>query len=299
MTYPANFSSWTVNDMIGKVRNVTGTPSTDQLTNDQIIGYLNQVYVFVMPFELKTQIENQFLDFKTDPGVDVYSFPGGYFTDQPGAYADGFPMIFYQDPDIFYQDWPQQYAVDNIATGDGVTVTFTGGLQNPPIIIGTLFVSAQNSDGTSQTVSDDGDGTLSGDGTGTINYVTGAYSVTFTVAPGSSAAIYAKYQGYSGNRPQGVLFFENEFTLRPVPDQVYQIRMQGYIKPDLFTDESEIALQAEWGAYLAYAAALEIFSDRGDMDNYDRYYPVLKRYENIALGRTIQQMTAEQSVGRF
>lgn len=290
---------WTLDDIRNKVRNLTGSPSTDQISDAVLDDYINNYYVFTMPFELKEQITNQFLTFKTTPGTNVYSFPGGYFTDQPGAYADGFPLIFYQDPDIFFQDWPQQYAVDNIATGDGVTVNFSGGLQNPPIIIGTLFITADNQDGSQQIVTDDGDGTLSGDGSGTINYLTGAYNVTFNVAPAASAVIYAKYQGYSGNRPQGVLFFNNQFTFMPVPDQAYQILMQGYIKPTLLTNGSDTPLQEEWGALIAYGASLEIFSDRGDEESYNSYFPIFKRYENVALGRTIQQLTAEQSVPRF
>lgn len=292
-------SGWTLADIRTKVRNITGSPSTDQISDSELNDYINNYYVFTMPFELKEQITNQFLEFKTTPGTDVYAFPGGYFTDQPGAYADGFPMVFYQDPDIFFQDWPQQYAVDNIATGDGLTTAFSGGLQNPPIIIGTLFITADDPTGTQQLVQDQGDGTLTGDGTGTINYLTGAYSVTFNSAPASSAVIYAKYQGYASNRPQGVLFFNNEFTLRPVPDQAYQILMQGYIKPVTLTNDSDTPLQAEWGPLIAYGASVEIFSDRGDVDNVDRYFPIFKRFENVALGRTIQQYTAEQSVPRF
>lgn len=290
---------WTLADIRSKVRAITGTPSTDQLSDSDINNEINNYYIFTMPFELKEQITNQFLQFNTTPGVDIYSFPGGYFTDQPGAYADGFPMIFYQDPDIFFQDWPQQYAVDNIATGDGVTTNFIGGLQNPPIIIGTLFITADDPTGFQQVVTDNGDGTLSGDGTGTINYLTGAYNVTFTTAPASIAVIYAKYQGYASNRPQGVLFFNNEFTLRPVPDQAYHILMQGYIKPVSLTNDGDTPLQEEWGLLIAYGASLEIFSNRGDLDNYDRNYPLFKRYENVALGRTIQQYTAEQTVPRF
>lgn len=292
-------SGWTLADIRTKVRNITGSPSTDQISDSDLNDYINNYYVFTMPFELKEQITNQFLEFKTTPGTDVYAFPGGYFTDQPGAYADGFPLVFYQDPDIFFQDWPQQYAVDNIATGDGSTTAFSGGLQNPPIIIGTLFITADDPTGAQQLVQDQGDGTLTGDGTGTINYLTGAYSVTFNSAPASSAVIYAKYQGYASNRPQGVLFFNNEFTLRPVPDQAYQILMQGYIKPVTLTNDSDTPLQAEWGPLIAYGASVEIFSDRGDVDNVDRYFPIFKRFENVALGRTIQQYTAEQSVPRF
>lgn len=286
--------SWKLVDIRQKVRAVTGMPSSDQITDADLNERINNYYVFTMPFELKEQIENQFLDFKTVVGQDVYAFPGGYFTDQPGAYADGFPLIFYGDPDIFYQDWPQQYCVDNLSVGDGVTITFNGALQNPPIIMGSLFIT----DGT-QVLQDAGDGTFTGDGSGTIDYVTGVYSVTFTTAPASSATIYGKYQGYAGNRPQGILFFNNEFTLRPVPDQVYQIRLQGYIKPTGLTADTDTPLQEEWGWVIAYGVALEVFSDRGDLDNYDRYYPIFKRYENVALGRTTQQLSAEQSVPRF
>jgi hypothetical protein len=290
---------WTLADIRSKFRQVTGRPSEDQITNDEIDERLNNYYVFVMPFELKEQIQNNYLEFKTTPGIDVYSFPGGYFTDSPGAYADGFPLVFYQDPDIFFQDWPQQYAVENIATGDGVTTVFTGTFQNPPLIKGSLFVTADDPSGTQQLVSDDGNGTLSGDGVGTINYLTGAYSVTFNTAPASSGYVYAKYIGYSGNRPQVLLFFQNTFTLRPVPDQAYNILMQGYVKPTLLVTDSDTPTQEEWGPLIAYGAALDLFEDTGDVENYDRYYPVFKRYENVALGRTIQQYTAEQSVPRF
>ncbi len=255
-----------------------------------------------MPMELKEQIQNNFLEFKTTPGIDVYSFPAGYFTDSPGAYADGFPCIFYQDPDIFFQDWPQQYAVDNIATGNGIATNFTGGLQSPPTIIGSLFIT----DG-QQVLQDVGinpslgypNGTLTGNGSGTINYITGAYNVTFTNPPAASAVIYAKYEGYAANRPQGMMFFQNEFTVRPVPDQVYQILMQGYIVPQRLVLDADAPPQQEWGPLIAYGASLDIFSDRGDQENYDRYYPVMKRYENVSLSRTIQQLTPMQSVGRF
>lgn len=294
MTIPSSTAGWTFAQINTKIRSITGTPSTDQLSDAQIGAYVNNYLQYTMPHELKFQINNQFLDFKTVVGQNVYSFPGAYLTDSPGAYADGFPLIFYEDPDIFYQDWPQQYAVDNIASGDGSTSTFMGSLQNPPIIIGTLFIT----DGV-QVVQDQGNGTLTGNGSGTINYTTGAYSVTFTSPPASGNVIYAKYQGYTGNRPQGVLFFDNVFTFMPVPDQVYQIRMQGFIAPIALVNPTDTPLQPEWGPCIAYGAAVEVFNDRGDTENADRAYATLKRYENVALGRTIQQYTPMQSVPRF
>lgn len=286
--------SWTLADIQTKVRNVTGAKGQDQLSDTDLNKYINNYYVFTMPFELKVQIANNYITFKTVPGQDVYAFPGGFFTDSPGAYADGFPMIFYQDTDIFFQDWPQQYAVNVVGTGDGIASTFSGGVQNPPIIIGTFFITDGN-----QVLQDNGSGILTGNGTGTINYTTGAFVANFTNPPASTLTIYCKYQGYQGNRPQGCLFFDNQFTMRPVPDQVYQILMQGYIVPTTLTAPTDKPLQEEWGELIAYGASLDIFSDRGDQENYDRYFSVFKRFENVALARTIQQYTAEQSVPRF
>ena len=293
-------SGWNLGNIRSKFRNVVGMPSSDQISDDSCNAYINDYLAFTMPHELKVQIQNNFLDFKTTPGINVYAFPGTYLTDSPGAYADGFPLIFYQDPDIFYQDWPQQYSVDSVAAGDGVTTTFTGNTQGFPIIAGSYFITDSV-----QVLQDDGTGVLlpgnaaSVGGSGTINYATGAFSATFGTAPASTLTVYDKYIAYQGNRPQGCMFFENEFTLMPVPDQVYQIRMQGFIFPNTLTSDSDTPAQPEWGPLIAYGAALELFNDRGDVDNYNQYFPVFKRYENVALGRTIQQYTAEQSVPRF
>jgi hypothetical protein len=253
-----------------------------------------------MPFELKEQINLQPMNFYVLPNVDVYSFPGGFLTDQPMAYADGFPLIFYQDRDIFFQDWPIQYAQDAVATGNGVTALFSGTTQAFPIIQGTYSIT----DG-SQIIFDKSDGilyqTILGTDTavGTINYVTGAFSATFNVAPTLAATIYDIYQGYEPARPQGLLFYNNTFTFRPIPDQVYPITLQGYINQTQFVLGADVPLQTEWGQLIAYGAALEIFSDRGDMVAYNNTWNLLKRYENVSLGRTVQQFEASQSVPRF
>lgn len=300
MSIPPSTAGWTFANIKSKIRAITGTPDDEQLSEDQVGAYVNDYLQYTMPHELKVQIDNNFLDFKTVPGTNVYSFPGAFLTDSPGAYADGFPLIFYQDPDIFYQDWPQQYNVDSVAAGDGITTTFTGNTQGFPIIAGSYFITDSV-----QVLQDDGLGNLlpdnaaSSGGSGTINYLTGAFSANFGTPPSSSLTVYDKYIAYQGNRPQGCLFFENQFTLMPVPDQVYQIRMQGFIFPTGLVNDSDVPQQPEWGPLIAYGAALEIFNDRGDNSNFDRYYPMLKRYEVVALSRTIQQYTQEQGVPRF
>jgi hypothetical protein len=293
MTIPSSTAGWSLQNIIAKARSITGAQS-EQLSDAQMTAYANNYLVYTLPHELKVQIYNQFLTFKTVPGVSTYSFPGAFLTDSPGAYADGFPLIFYEDPDIFYQDWPQQYSVDQDAVGNGVQMTFVGNTQAFPIIPGSFFITDSV-----QVLQDNGSGVLTGNGSGSINYFTGAFSATFTTAPAATLVIYSKYLPYQGNRPQGVLFFNNQFSFMPVPDQVYQIQMQGFVLPLMLVNPGDTPVQPEWGPLIAYGMAVEIFSDRGDIDNLNRMIPLLKRYENVALGRSIQQYTPMQGVGRF
>ncbi len=296
-------STWTLQDIQQLVRDLTGTPDTDQLTNAQITTFINNYYTFTMPFELKEQINLQPLNFFALSNIDVYGFPGAFLTDQPMAYADGFPLIFYQDRDIFFQDWPQQYASDQVDVGNGINNTFDGNTQAFPIINGTFLITDGTQvlydSGVLNNPSIPGIYNLTGSGGGTINNLTGAFSATFTINPASGTTIYDKYQGYQPARPQGVLFYNNVFTFRPIPDQTYQITMQGYINQVQLVSQSDTPLQTEWGQLLGYGAALEIFSRRGDLGQVNAYYPLLKRYENIALARYVQQLESAQSVPRF
>jgi hypothetical protein len=377
--------TWDLTQIIAKVRQLTGTPSTAQLSDATIIDYINTYYVYTMPFELKEQINLQPYNFTTKANVDVYPVLAAFQTDEPMAYANGFPLVFYQDRDIFYQDWPQQYTQDQVATSTGTVGPYTGSTQASPVIRGTYFITdgtqvisdsdapitdeliSSGTGGTAyngildnfpiqpkslqitdsvETFSDNGLGVLNGslggtgtivyttgvwtatfnsavtpgrdiladyaplagtgflggNGSGTINYLTGAFSATFNTAVTTGTLIYDNYQAYQPARPQGVLFYNNEFTFRPIPDQVYQITMQGFITQialDAVANPNQLPLQTEWGQLIAYGASLDIFADRSDLGAYNNFFPLFKRYENVALGRYVEQFENAQSVPRF
>ena len=84
-------------------------------------------------------------------------------------------------------------------TGTGAT-TYTGMLGDAPIIPGTLTIT----DGV-ETFTDNGDGTLTrtpvAGGTNTINYVTGAYSITFNSAVATGIQILANYTAIAYHFP--------------------------------------------------------------------------------------------------
>ena len=377
---------WNLAQIINKIRNITGTP--DQLTDNQLIDYINSYYSFTMPFELKEQINLQPLNFYTYPNIDTYSMPGSFLTNSPSVYASGYRLVYYEGRDVFFQDWPPQYGQDAVATGDDVTNSFSGSTQAFPVIPGMFFitdgsqiisdagatsVTEQIDTGTgitayngtlniipiipgSITITDGvetftdaggiltgdegGTGTivyatgvwsitfnsavsvgvaimatysndsderiLSGDGNGTINNVTGVFTANFNTAPTSSDNVVCNYQAYTPDRPRAVLFYNNQFTFRPVPDQVYPITMQGYISQVQFNNvdadgniPNESPLQTEWGLLIAYGASVEIFADRGDNQAYNEAYIIMKRYEAVALNRTIQQYESQRGLPRF
>jgi phage tail sheath protein FI len=74
--------------------------------------------------------------------------------------------------------------------GDGALVTFSGTLRNPTVQSGTLEIVAG-----AITATDNGDGTLSGTGvtSATIDYTTGAWSITYAVAPTGGVPIISNY----------------------------------------------------------------------------------------------------------
>ena len=92
--------TWNLNQIIAKTRQLTGTQFSTQLTDAQITDYINTYYVYTMPFELKEQRNLQPYNFTTTANNDVYTVSGAFQTDEPMAYANGYPLIFYQDRDI-------------------------------------------------------------------------------------------------------------------------------------------------------------------------------------------------------
>ena len=192
-------STWTLPNIITKVRNITGSASPDQLTDIQITDYINKYYAFTMPHELKEQIQLAYYDFTTVPNQDTYAFDGvDFLTNQPTCWVDGHLTPYYQDPNIFWKWFPQVYNNDPVGSGNGSQKLFTGGLQATPVIPGTAFItdgqiSDPNLSLTAQTFYDklsdgnfyasaNGGLTVTGVSVGTLDYSTGAFSITFPVA---------------------------------------------------------------------------------------------------------------------
>jgi hypothetical protein len=103
-----------------------------------------------------------------------------------GATSGGFVYLLDDDD----SDERQANYQENIGFGTGIT-TYSGTATAFPIVPGTFGPLVANQ----ETFTDNSAGALTGSagGTGTINYLTGAWSLTFNAVVGTGVAIFASY----------------------------------------------------------------------------------------------------------
>ena len=134
----------------------------------------------------------------------------------------------------------------------------------------------------------------------TVNYATGVYAVTFSAGgvqndPGPNQPINAQTVPQVLSLPQALLYYENKFIVRPVPDQPYRINFEAYMRPTELLQQTQSPDLAEWWQYIAFMAAKKIFEDRFDYDSVAAILPACKEQERLCLRRTIVQYTNERT----
>lgn len=310
--------TWNLTSIIDEFRNITGVPDTTMLTDQQCADLINYYYQFVLPKELKIFWGYTNYQFFCQANVDQYLAPQGFQTVNPSAYADGFPIEWYIDPDTFYQDWPQRENKQAITTGDGTTNAFSFNLSAFPVLPRSVYVT----DGT-QVVQDDGSGGFNqvsplssvGPVLGSIDYPSGVVSgLAFLVPPAANTNIVATSQTFQANRPQGILFFNqaflvdstvatlnaaNLFVLRPVPDQVYLIKMQGIQVPQPLINGTDVPFRPDLGPLIALGAALHRFKRLNQFDQYQQVMPEYLRFKDVCMQDTYEELIYERSIPKF
>lgn len=334
MTFPSNLTA-----IRQKVRRITGRPSAAQITDAEIDDYINTFYRFDLPEQVRLESLRVNYEFNTRPNIAVYDFPiETYLTNMPPVYIAGYRSYMTQSRDNFFRINPQlNFLQQSLATGNGTTGTYTGTLQQTPIMPGfkpnppgaysdstiagndiaasdlkwNIIISASGTpDATSGitpdiTLVDDGQGNLfdptdtttnPASNRGTVNYITGAVSITnFSQAIPSGNAINAQYIPYVASRPQSVVFFEDQFILYPVPDQAYTVSFEVYKYPTALASATQSPQLQEWWQLLAYGAASKIFADNADMEDLQKFRPLLEEQLKLVQRRTVVQQTSERT----
>jgi hypothetical protein len=330
----------TLQDIITKVRRLTGSGTSLQLTDAQIIDYINSFYLYDFPAAFRSLKLKDIYTFNTVQGVDVYPFDYNHWsTIQAPVYCmKRLIQLFTNEWNFFNQSYNWQFQ-DNFTQGDGTIGPYGGTLTAAPIIrsvnnnpivssplspttpfpvgvpvsfpqtnisrVQNILISA-NTATSSLHVTDDGAGNLIGDcqAGGTIDYQTGLISnLRFTVAIPGGNDIQAQYNPFQPTIPLAVLFRQQQFTLRPVPDRAYTIELTAYRLPSQALLGSEdpnapvlsgVPELLEWWETLAFGAAKKVFEDRLDDDGIALMDKGLNERYGANEARTYAQLGTQQ-----
>lgn len=307
----------TLQDIITKIRKLTSSSNSLQITDSDIIDYINSYYLYDFPAQYRSlKLKDQYT-FNTQRGIDTYPFDSEHYsTVEMPCYCMNREIALFNEPWSFFgvnYNWQFQenFATTTAALGAG---PYTGTIQSTPILrsvnnnprvqttlnsnanfitspskpsfpqtnisrVQNILITVNTGLGTTLNVTDDGNGTLIGDvaaaPASTINYNTGAISVTFSSAPPAGESIQIQYNPQVLSIPLSILFFQNQFTLRPVPDRGYTITLVAYRLPSQVllgtTSTTTPSLtgqpeQNEWWELIAVGASKKIYEDRLDMD---------------------------------
>jgi len=298
-------STWTLSDIRRKVRQVTGRFTSAEMTNAELDKRINQFYNLRFPADVKLEQKHTYYSFQTSFNQPYYDAPLTQYTNfEPRATVNNFPLYWYQDPIKFETENQTNlsYTFSNPWTGDGATITFTTTVGDTPIYPGTLTITDNtetfedtNKTWTSSDVAIVGSLT----GTATINYNTGAVSVTFNAPPANGQLIYLNYILFKAGRPQAILYYNNQFQLYPVPDQLYLIKMKAYQIVTPLVNATDTPDLSEWGPAIAYGTSLDIFADYGENDAYAETLAFYKEQVGIILTRTVQDLLNVRSTPQF
>ncbi len=327
-----------LNTIQQKVRRLTRSPSESQLTTADLNQYINTFVLYDFPesvrlfnllttFEFFTEPYKDTYTFSTNPADPLYDFENRFLTINPPIYIAGWQCQFYEDRTQFFGLYPLLESIASIGTaGDGVTTQFTGFVNAnqaniPPFLQtntqGTILL-ANNVLFSSVDINNNGlalidypvsttSGALGLPGSpqtlpspyGQINYLTGQFVVNFPVAPQAGFAINSQTLPLQPSIPRSMLFYDGQFTLRPVPDQPYRVQMEVFQRPTELLSGSQNPNLNEWWQYIAYGCAIKVFQDRMDLDSVNLIMPEFKQQERLILRRTIVQQTSQRTASIY
>ncbi len=307
----------TLSAIRSKVRRITRSPSPAQLTDAQIDEYINTSIAYDFPSQLRLFPLRTILTFYTQPNVDTYTsttvagdplfnFANRYISVHPPLFIAGIQCFFTEQRDIFYGYWPQTNTIsDTLLRGNGAPGPFTGTLTATPVLQNNVMFQCLDQFGNAMTVIDHPipglqfgllySPTGGPNPADTINYVTGQFSFSFPNPTQNGAVITSTTIPYKAGKPTSALFYENKFTIRPVPDKSYTVQIEADIRPTELLNAGETPQLEQWWQYIAYLASKKVFEDRMDLDSAQAILPELKNQEVLALRTTLTTQANERT----
>jgi hypothetical protein len=159
-------------------------------------------------------------------------------------------------------------------------------------------------------------------GTGTIDYLTGAITLNYAVPPPVGVHSSCHYHPYVASRPRDIMFYQQQLFLRPIPNDTYAIKVMAYMMPTTVVSAATNSIQIpntdaqgniqgftnnnvnsnatnlpqfnEWWQLIAYGAALKIFIEDGDHEQYAMYKVYFQEQLNLAQRKALRQLANQR-----
>lgn len=303
----------TLQQIRNTVRRIARKPSNSSMTDSQLDQYINTFVLYDFPQNLRLANLRTTLTFYTQPNVDVYGdstdvnsalydFNNKYTAIHQPVLMNGIQAFFTQSQNEFYNVFPKtSYVTPTLLYGNGVATSFSGTLNQAPCLQNNVILTAVDASGNSMILVDYPVNNVSGalglvnvpqtlltSPYGTINYLTGVFTVNFPNAVGNGLQVFAETVPYAAGIPTSMLFFENQFTIRPVPLMTYPIQIEVDVIPTEFLSSSQNPLVNQWWQYIALGACMAIFRDAGDTDSIAQFQPIYDQQERKVLRSTLE-----------
>lgn len=305
-----------------KVRRLTNSPGQSSLTDDDLDQAINTFYNNDFPYAIKIDQMRDIYEIFTKPYIDRYPLDVNYFQGvRAPVYFDGIQGSFYKDRTQFFNMWPKIYTQFQPISGNGSTQAFTFNIPGP-FLSNEVTLGGIDNSGNAIQVKDNGsgqmwyitenaqtftpplnsnpaipgmpNGNLGNPGLqqpvyiGTVDYVTGDFVLDFSLAsvtPAAGTVMTLFVSQYQPGRPYNLLFWNNEFVVRPVPKLVHKITVEIYQTPVQFMATSDHPILNQWWQYLSYGTACEIQRERNDFESVAALMEGMKRQEAMVLER--------------
>lgn len=304
------------------VRKFTASSSESTLKSVDIQQQVNTFYNSDFPYSIKLDQMRSVYTFYTQPYIDRYPLDVNYNQGIRGPmYVEGIQGFLYKSRDEFYRLWPRWPTKFTPFTGNGTTQSYSFTIA-APFLSKEVVLGCVDTNGNAISVSDDGNGNMqyispapvvsvpaqnvnppvpgmynrntanpglqTVTNIGTVNYVTGSVSLNFAivgVTPGSGQQATMWVSQYQPGRPYTLLFWNNEFTIRPVPKLIHKIEVETYLTPVQFMLTNDSPILNQWVQYIAYGTSIEILRQRQDMQGVANLMEGFKRQEAMVLER--------------
>lgn len=310
-----------------KVRKLTKALTDDRLSDDDIDTYIDTFMLYDMPNILQLDSLKKIFSFYTTPGVDtydtttiaptnpLYNFKNKVISLESPVYISGLISRLFQSQMPFFAYYTYPSSDSTITTGDGVTANYNGTLTGFPFLQNEVFFTSVDANGASLVVKDipqidavtgqridlgnlvvaDNDTVI----VGTFNYATGVYNFTFPFAPATGENVDSHTVSITTSIPTDVLFFDNAFTVRPVPDKVYKVQITATVRPTQLIEDTDVPELEQWWQYICYGASKKAFEDRGSTEGVRRILPEMENQKILCMRRTIESIAQQRPATVF